>query len=290
MATEQAHTATKNGTTTAPSTGHIFVLPFASIVRDESFNVRGVYKGIDELADSIKSDGLLNPLTIRQDEKGNYHLVSGFRRSRAIEVLLKRVQTGEAKNTGKLDVEYVRVELKTYAEDGDASIANLTENTGRDEIRSCDLARRLAEMHKQGLKTSKIAKRTTLSESHINNLVAAWNTLRPEIIQAWTATEAQVDIPMSKLFAWKKLSEDEQLIAFNDFMGIAPEGAEGDAEGGSQTDGDTTPSPAKAPTKTEIKAKLDALDEKTKGGKKLSEMEQGIRRALRWVLADLKTL
>lgn len=48
------------------------------VERDESFN---------ELMDSIKSNGLLNPLIVRPKENGKYEMISGHRRKLALELL-----------------------------------------------------------------------------------------------------------------------------------------------------------------------------------------------------------
>ena len=48
------------------------------VERDESFN---------ELMDSIKSTGLLNPLIVRPKENGRYEMISGHRRKLALELL-----------------------------------------------------------------------------------------------------------------------------------------------------------------------------------------------------------
>ena len=48
------------------------------VERDESFN---------ELMDSIKSTGLLNPLIVRTKENGRYEMISGHRRKLALELL-----------------------------------------------------------------------------------------------------------------------------------------------------------------------------------------------------------
>lgn len=44
-------------------------------------------ESLKELSDSIKENGLLNPLTVRQKENGRYELVSGHRRKFAMELL-----------------------------------------------------------------------------------------------------------------------------------------------------------------------------------------------------------
>ena len=42
---------------------------------------------LEELADSIKENGLLTPLIVRRKESGRYELISGHRRKLALEVL-----------------------------------------------------------------------------------------------------------------------------------------------------------------------------------------------------------
>ena len=42
---------------------------------------------LKELANSIKTNGLLNPLTVRKKDNGRYELVSGHRRKMAMELI-----------------------------------------------------------------------------------------------------------------------------------------------------------------------------------------------------------
>lgn len=40
-----------------------------------------------ELVKSIKENGLLNPMVVREKENGRYELISGHRRNKALEIL-----------------------------------------------------------------------------------------------------------------------------------------------------------------------------------------------------------
>lgn len=79
------------------------------VERDESFN---------ELMDSIKSTGLLNPLIVRPKENGRYEIISGHRRKLALELL------GEKE---------VSVNIKDLS-DEEATILMVDSNISRDRI------------------------------------------------------------------------------------------------------------------------------------------------------------
>ena len=44
-------------------------------------------ESLKELANSIKTNGLLNPLTVRKKDDGRYELISGHRRKMAMELV-----------------------------------------------------------------------------------------------------------------------------------------------------------------------------------------------------------
>ena len=58
-----------------------------SAVRPNPDQPRKMFKGIDELAASIRSEGLLQPITVRPDAGGGYIIIAGERRFRAIQSL-----------------------------------------------------------------------------------------------------------------------------------------------------------------------------------------------------------
>ena len=63
---------------------------FSSIVVRDGFNLRQDFDGLEELADSIASEGLRDPLKVDMLKDGKCALTDGERRYRAIEIIRKR--------------------------------------------------------------------------------------------------------------------------------------------------------------------------------------------------------
>lgn len=55
-----------------------------SDIHDDPENLRESYEGIEELAHSIKSQGLIQPITVRRNSNGIYTILAGHRRKRAL--------------------------------------------------------------------------------------------------------------------------------------------------------------------------------------------------------------
>lgn len=75
--------------------GNAYSIEPTKIVRADGFNPRFDFGAIDELAQSIKANGLLNAIRVKRlptpDDKGNlFTLIDGDRRLTAIEALLKK--------------------------------------------------------------------------------------------------------------------------------------------------------------------------------------------------------
>lgn len=66
--------------------GEYTMLSVADIVRDPD-QPRTTFKNIDELASSMKANGLIQPITVRVDAEGTYVLMYGERRLRAAQML-----------------------------------------------------------------------------------------------------------------------------------------------------------------------------------------------------------
>lgn len=277
--------------------GDVTLVPLSAIKANESFNCRSDYDEIEELAEQIKFDGLLTPLTIDQ----NLNLIAGFRRKRALDIVHKGNENVLVKCTVMV------IEAKT-----DAFLINIGENTGRRNLNDFDLAKRLWELEeKHGIKRSMIQKRTGLSKSAVHSLISTYAKTAPATRKAWAAGYAgellnvdkkPVVIPTSRITEWAKKEPKEQakhLEAFldNDRANLEPESEDdGDEESGSssingasngsssrgtKSDGE---SPAgRAATRAEIKEYVEALDEKKKTTG-LDDKDQGRHQALRWVL------
>lgn len=91
-------------------------------VRPNRFQPRIVFdeKEIASLAESIKEMGLLQPVTVREIDEGNYELIAGERRFKAHELL------------GKTHIDAI----VTQADDSEIAILALAENASREDL--CD--------------------------------------------------------------------------------------------------------------------------------------------------------
>jgi len=134
------------------------VVPINKVVVVKGFNNRRTLGALDELAASIKSVGLLEPLLVHQ-ENGSFHLIAGERRLAA------------SKLAGKKDIEVKVVDFdeKLRLE------ALLVENLHRkdiDPVEEADGYRRLIDL---GLKQAEIAKKVGRSEAHVSKRLALTN-------------------------------------------------------------------------------------------------------------------
>lgn len=133
------------------------------VERDESFN---------ELMDSIKSNGLLNPLIVRAKENGKYEMISGHRRKLALELL------GEKE---------VSVNIKELS-DEEATILMVDSNITRERILPSEKAlaykMKYDAIKHQGKKTSgpEVRKLEDESERNIRRYIRLTHLI-PELLE-----------------------------------------------------------------------------------------------------------
>ena len=98
-------------------------------VRPNRFQPRTVFdeKEIASLAESIKEMGLLQPVTVREIDEGNYELIAGERRFKAHELL------------GKTHIDAI----VTQADDSEIAILALAENASREDLCDFDIGKAL---------------------------------------------------------------------------------------------------------------------------------------------------
>ncbi|MDR0947270.1 MAG: ParB/RepB/Spo0J family partition protein [Ruminococcus sp.] len=109
---------------------------------------------IDELAESIKENGILQPLTVRRRADGNFELVAGERRLRA------------SKRAGFTEVPCIEV---TLTEQGSAVMA-LVENIQRRDLNFFDEAEAIGKLiHFYGITQEDAARRLGKTQSTIAN-------------------------------------------------------------------------------------------------------------------------
>lgn len=121
------------------------ILPLNQILYDEDFNSRGAITeaSVRELAESIKKNGLVQPILVRPiGGERPYHLVCGHRRFRAVDLL------------GWTEIKAFIVEMTLE----EARIANLNENLERRNLSIMQEARTLAQIYGTNLPIHKIAR------------------------------------------------------------------------------------------------------------------------------------
>lgn len=112
-------------------------IPLADIT-PSPFNPRKTFDGIDELAASIAEQGLLENLVVRPAKKdGQYELIAGERRFRALKQLLRKTAT-------------CRI---LVANDAQARAAQIVENLQREDIGPMDEAEAFKALQDQDAKT-----------------------------------------------------------------------------------------------------------------------------------------
>lgn len=135
-------------------------------IREESGNVRKVYdwQEIENLAKSIQTNGLLNPLTVKPDVidqdlgKNVYELICGHRRLRALALLQKQ----------GVDVGLVECCIRT----GDTWTLQMIENVQRTDLTAQDKENAIREMLAKGLSQKEIADLLSKPISYVSDIVA----------------------------------------------------------------------------------------------------------------------
>jgi len=113
--------------------------------------------GIDDLAQSIKEKGLLNPLTVRPIEgSSKYEVVAGQRRYLACR---------------KIGIESIPCLIRDDLDDTDAVTISLVENVHRADMSPLDKARSLNSLYEKYNSYEKVAKETSWSMQTIKKYI-----------------------------------------------------------------------------------------------------------------------
>jgi ParB family chromosome partitioning protein len=204
------------------------LVPYKSIIADEEFNARKLYEGIEDLAAQIKSDGLLNPIIVREapgsgeNGRARYSIVVGFRRHRAIGHLAK--MDGESKDIQEL-LEAVPVQVYE-GPDKEAYFVNLAENEARASLKPWELAERCKFLKdKFGMSGTEIGNRLGKTKGYVNNLIYIVERLHPEIYEVFKTGHVGV-IPCERIASIE--DKDEQMEMYmREYAKIPRDGDEG---------------------------------------------------------------
>ena len=153
--------------------------------------------GLEDLAESIKDKGLLNPLIVRRLDDGTYELIAGQRRFLACQLL---------------GWETIPAILRDITDDTDATILSLVENVHRAVLNPIDKARAYQNVYEKYKNYNKVAKETGVSGSTIRKYLTLLK-LAPSIQETLTTAEGPAGIgTLSKIAETFAPEEQEEVL------------------------------------------------------------------------------
>jgi ParB family chromosome partitioning protein len=142
----------------------------------EKENVRKEYRKIEELADSIRAEGLIQPIEVTPVQGDTYDILFGHRRFRAMLLLQKESPENYFKiraiirEPGSFDPARVK-------------ILQIVENIQRDDLGPLELKSALEALRESGLSNREIAEKLGKSEGYVKVLFSAMGAVNenPEL-------------------------------------------------------------------------------------------------------------
>ncbi len=194
-----------NGDAAKPSTGKLFIE--INKIRTNPFQPREDFDEtkLNELANSIKKKGVLQPITVKAAEDGNgFILISGERRLRA------------AKIAGLAEIPAFIYDTKDESKENLLELA-LIENVQRDDLNPMELSdsyRRLVD--ECNLTQEQIAEKVSKQRSTVANFLRLQKlpaeiklSLRKnEITEGHARTILRLDEPEAQIAIWKRILEE----------------------------------------------------------------------------------
>jgi ParB family chromosome partitioning protein len=153
--------------------------------------------GLEDLANSIKEKGLLNPVTVRKKHGGIYSLIAGQRRFLACQ------------NLGWKTIPAI---VRDITDDTDATIISLIENVHRADMNPIDKARAYKKIYEKYKDYNKVVKETGVSVQTVKKYLSLLN-LAPSIQEKLTTAEGPAGIAtLSKIAETFKPEEQEVVL------------------------------------------------------------------------------
>jgi len=155
-----------------------------------SGNVRktGAGEAIDELAASIESHGLLQPLIVRKEKRGRYAVVAGQRRLMALALLASQERVA-------VDMPVTCVLTQADADAGELSLA---ENVVRLAMHPADQFESFRDLVDRGVDAASVARRFGITEAAVLKRLKL-GRLSPVVLEAYR--NGDVDLDEAQAFA-----------------------------------------------------------------------------------------
>lgn len=273
----------------------IIQVPMSSITADDSRNSRSFVdeKALNELAGSLKREGLLQPIRVEQTGASAYQLVYGYRRFAAAKLL-------------KWDT--ILAEVVQPMADDDRDIANLLENMARENLTTFDQAHALAKIQRaHGHSGATLAARVGKSATYVNNLIRIVDGIHELVNERWREECAPTfgkDPETGKKLSgvhvvcttdWlaklvSKVSIDKQPYELQVALGLVDDGSEEDGDDGEGDEGEGEgDEEADGPKRKSIKQMLDmikSLNARAKTAEVTMDLPvvKGMLAAVKWAL------
>jgi ParB family chromosome partitioning protein len=165
-------------------------------------NVRKDYAGIEELAESIRQHGLLQPITVYADGDG-YVVKTGHRRFFASQLLYKKAP--DRFNS-----------IRCIISDAENLIAiQLIENVQREDLSQLDLYNGLSSLREQGMSLKQIAQTMGKKEIYIKFLFVGVNEVQknPELADAMGSLSGQTTpVTLGDMVLTKGITDNKERL------------------------------------------------------------------------------
>jgi ParB-like chromosome segregation protein Spo0J len=260
-------------------------------------------ESIADLAKDIRVNGQYTALIVKVRKDGDYDLVAGHRRLRAIQLIEAQREEeykeakAKAKEAGKDAKEVdapgpwpVLISITTKS-DEELEIINANENLHREDITDYEWAKKFMHLKKTyGLSAAGIAGRLhskKLSVSSVNNFTRALEMAPPSILKAWK----EGTYPVREVLKHLAKTKEEQLAALDTFLGVKAD-ATGEGGGDAEGEGNGADKPAKvrAISRDKMGEVMSWLNKKSTKEEMGDEWVKGARACLRYVMGDAKSI
>lgn len=148
---------------------------------------------LDELADSIRKQGVIEPLVVRSVGKDQWEIICGERRWRA------------AQRAGLLKVPII----ERNVDDDTAFEIAVTENVSRASLSFADFAVACERYRARGMTGVEIAKRFGCSEKHISDALAVFRNVAPQVL----ALNREGKLANTHLVALRNVADKRRCLA-----------------------------------------------------------------------------
>ncbi len=139
---------------------------------------------LDDLADSIRQRGLINPVTVRPSPDGQFELIAGQRRFLACE---------------KLGMDSISAIIREEVGDADATVVSLIENVHRAAMHPIDKARAYQKIYEHAGNYAEVAKQANVNVSTVKRYISLLN-LAPSLQGRLSTSHGPVGVgTLSKL-------------------------------------------------------------------------------------------